>query len=44
MITVNIFINFVKFLGWIIIIWMKLSKIIEEKGSLGFWKEAQLQK
>ena len=35
---VNIFIVFVKFLGWIVAIWMKLVRLIEEKGDLRFWK------
>ena len=33
---VNVFIIFVKFLGLIVAIWMKLARFIEEKGSLRF--------
>ena len=33
---VNVFIIFVKFLGLIVVIWMKLAWFIEEKGSLRF--------
>ena len=40
----NVFIIFVKFLDWIVSIWMKLVRLIEEKGGLRFWKEAQLPK
>ena len=29
----NIFIVFVKLLGWIVAIWMRLARLIEEKGS-----------
>ena len=28
----NIFIIFVKFLGWIVAIWVKLAKLIKENG------------
>ena len=36
----NVFIIFIKFLGWIVAIWMRLIRLIEEKGNLRFWKEA----
>ena len=32
----NIFIVFVKFLDWIVAIWMMLAKFIKEKGDLRF--------
>ena len=38
------FIVFVKFLDWIIAIWMRLARLIRKKGNLRFWKEGQLQK
>ena len=28
----NVFIVFVKFLGWIVIIWVRLGRFIEKKG------------
>ena len=28
----NVFIVFVKFLGWIVIIWVRLDRFIEKKG------------
>ena len=28
----NVFIVFVKFLGWIVIIWVRLARFIEKKG------------
>ena len=34
----NIFIVFVKFLGCIVSIWMRLVRFIEEKRDLRFWK------
>jgi len=35
---VNAFIVFVKFLGWIVAIWVRLARLIEENGYLRFWK------
>ena len=35
---VNVFIVFVKFLGWIVAIWVRLARPIEEKMGLRFWK------
>ena len=35
----NVFIVFVKFLDWIVAIWLRLAKLIKEKGGLRFWKE-----
>ena len=35
----NVFIIFVKFLDWIVAIWLRLAKLIKEKGGLRFWKE-----
>ena len=32
----NVFIIFIKFLDWIVAIWIKLARITEEKDSLGF--------
>ena len=34
----NVFIVFVKFLDWIVAIWLRLAKLIKEKGGLRFWK------
>ena len=34
----NVFIVFVKFLGWIVAIWVRLAKLIEEKMGLRIWK------
>ena len=34
----NVFIVFVRFLGWIVIIWIRLASLIGEKRSLRFWK------
>ena len=34
----NVFIIFVKFLGWIVSIWVRLVRLIREKGALRFWK------
>ena len=34
----NAFIVFVKFFDWIVAIWAKLVRLIEEKKSLRFWK------
>ena len=34
----NVFIVFVKFLDWIVVIWVRLARLIEEKGGLRFWK------
>ena len=39
----NVFIIFVKFLGWIIAIWVKLTRLIGENGGLRLWKGAQMQ-
>ena len=33
----NVFIGFVKFLGWIVAIWFKLVRLIGEKEGLRFW-------
>ena len=33
------FIIFVKFLGWIVTIWVRLAMLIEKYGDLRFWKE-----
>ena len=43
-IIVNVFIIFVKFLDWIVAIWVKLVRLIEENRGLRFWKGVQLQK
>ena len=32
----NVFIVFIKFLGWIVAIWVKLVRLIEEKEAYGF--------
>ena len=40
----NVFIVFVKFLGWIVAIWVKLAKLIEEKGPKVLKGGIQLQK
>ena len=40
----NVFIVFVKFLGWIVVIWMGLVRLIEEKGDLRFWKSGPTTK
>ena len=34
----NIFIIFVKFFGWIVVIWVMLDRFIVEKKGLRFWK------
>ena len=34
----------VKFLGWIVAVWVKLAKLIGEKGGLRFWKENPITK
>ena len=34
----NIFITFIKFLDWIVAIWVRLARFIEENGGLRFWK------
>ena len=34
----NVFIIFVKFLDWIVAIWVRLARFIEENGGLRFWK------
>ena len=39
----NIFIFFVKFLGWRVAISVMLARIIEKKGDLKFWKEDHLK-
>ena len=38
----NVFIIFVKFLGWIIAIWVRLTRLIGENGGLRLWKGAQM--
>ena len=38
MVIVNIFIIFIKFLDWIVAIWVRLARFIEENGGLRFWK------
>ena len=40
----NVFIVFVKFLGWIVAIWVRLVRLIEEKGGLRFWKGGPIKK
>ena len=40
----NIVIVFVKFLGWIVVIWMRLVRLIEEVGDLRFWKRGPTTK
>ena len=34
----NIFIVFVKFFGWIVVIWVRLVRFILEKKGQRFWK------
>jgi len=41
---VNDFIVFVKFLGWIVALWVRLVMLIEEKGDLRFWKRGPTTK
>ena len=43
-IIMNDFIVFVKFLDWIVVIWVRLARLIEENEDLKFWRETQLQK
>ena len=40
----NVFNVFVKFLDWIVVIWVRLAKLIGEKGRLRFWKESPITK
>ena len=40
----NDFIIFVKFLGWIVTIWVKLARLIIEKRVLWFWKGGSITK
>jgi len=37
---VNVFIVFIKFLGWVVAIWLSLASLIEENGDIKFWKGA----
>jgi len=41
---VNVFIAFVKFLGWIIAIWVSLVRLIKVKEGLRFWKRGPTTK
>ena len=38
------FIVFVKFFGWIVAMWVRLARSIEEKGGLQFWKGGPITK
>ena len=38
------FIVFVKFFGWIVAMWVRLARFIEEKGALRFWKGGPITK
>ena len=38
------FIVFVKFFGWIVAMWVRLARFIEEKGGLQFWKGGPITK
>ena len=38
-IITNVFIVFIKFLGWVVAIWVSLASLIEENGDIKFWKE-----
>ena len=40
----NVFIVFVKFLCWIVVIWVRLAMLIEEKGGLRFYKGGSTSK
>ena len=38
------FIVFVKFFGWIVAMWVRLARFIEENGGLQFWKGGPITK